>query len=165
MRKFLTTFLILGFLISYLPALAQKIGYIDFNKVVNQSNIGKRYQSKLKPDANRINKRLKEIDSKLTKLYRDINSSVLSDAIKKKKMEDIRKLEMEKLQLVREFQMKKAKLEKELLIKIGKVIKEYAEKNKYDLILTGGFERGILYIGDKIDITNDVLKYINKKLK
>ena len=80
-------------------------------------------------------------------------------------MEEYQKLLKKRQMVFMQFQKEKMKVEQELLKKIGKVLKEYAEKNKYDLILTGNFQNGVLFIGDKINITQDVLNYINKKLK
>ncbi len=158
--------LIVGFLfLSFNSSFAQKIGYLDLNYILNKSKIGQRYSSQLKPKLKKAEQQLKTVEAKLKKLEKELNSSLLSDEVKKEKFVEYQKL-LQKRQLIYiNFQREKAKVEKELLKKIGKVIKEYAEKNKYDLILTGNFQNGILYIGDKVNITKDILNYINKKLK
>ncbi len=165
MKKFLFS-LIVGFLfLSFNSSFAQKIGYLDLNYILNKSKIGQRYSSQLKPKLKKAEQQLKTIEAKLRKLEKELNSSLLSDEIKKKKFVEYQNLLQKRQSIYINFQREKAKVEKELLKKIGKVIKEYAEKNKYDLILTGSFQNGILYIGDKINITKDILNYVDKKLK
>ena len=165
MRKYVGVFLILGFLMSAMPALAQKIGYVDFNKILNQSKIGKRYIGKMKSVASTYERKIKNVERKMMKIDKELRSSVVSKDVKVKKISELQKLQQQRIKLLQEYQKKKAQLERNLLLKIGKVIKEYAEKNKFDLILTGGLERGILFYSNRIDITRDVLNYVNKKLR
>ncbi len=165
MKKFFFS-LIVGFLLlSFNSSFAQKIGYLDLNYILNKSKIGQRYSSQLKPKLKKAEQQLKTVEAKLKKLEKELNSSLLSDEVKKKKFVEYQNLLQKRQSIYISFQREKAKVEKELLKKIGKVIKEYAEKNKYDLILTGNFQNGILYIGDKVNITKDILNYIDKKLK
>ena len=163
-KKFLSLIVALLF-VSFSSSFAQKIGYIDFNYIVNKSKIGQRYSAQLKPKLKKAEQELKNIETRLKKLQKELNSSLLSDEVKRKKMEEYQKLLKKRQMVFMQFQKEKMKVEQELLKKIGKVLKEYAEKNKYDLILTGNFQNGVLFIGDKINITQDVLNYINKKLK
>ncbi len=165
MKKFIFSLITVFLFSSFSSSFAQKIGYLDLNYILNKSKIGQRYSSQLKPKLKKAEQRLKTIEAKLRKLEKELNSSLLSDEIKKKKFIEYQNLLQKRQSIYINFQKEKAKVEKELLKKIGKVIKEYAEKNKYDLILTGSFQNGILYIGNKINITKDILNYVNKKLK
>jgi outer membrane protein len=165
MKKLFSMLLVVGFLLSSISAYAEKIGYIDMDKVMQQSRIGKRYTSILKAEARKVEKQVKSIDAQIKKLSKDLQSSVLSNAIKNKKAQELNKLLMKKAKLIQEFQMKQLKMNRELVLKIAKVVKEYAEKNKYDLILAGGLDKGILFYSDKVDITNEILRYVNQKLK
>ncbi|RUM58678.1 MAG: hypothetical protein DSY60_01260 [Persephonella sp.] len=165
MKKFLFS-LIVGFLfLSFNSSFAQKIGYLDLNYILNKSKIGQRYSSQLKPKLKKAEQQLKTIEAKLRKLDKELKSSLLSEEVKRRKYIQYQNLLQERQSIYINFQREKVKVEKELLNKIGKVIKEYAEKNKYDLILTGNFQNGVLYIGDKINITKDILNYIDKRLK
>ena len=165
MKKFLALFMVLGLLISFSNSFAQKIGYVDFQMILNKSNIGKRYMKKLEPKKRRAEGQINKINAQMKKLFKELQSPVLSDNVKKQKYGKLQKLDMQRKQIFLSFQKEKMKVERELVGKIAKVIKEYAEKNRFDLILTGGFERGILYIGNSINITQDLLNYINKKLR
>ena len=166
MKKTLLSFLLIGFLVlSYSYSFAQKIGYVDLNYILNKSKIGQKYTSQLKPKLKKAEQQIRSIEVKLKKLNNELNSSLLSKEVKQQKLTEYRNLLQKRQEIFMKFQKEKMKAEQTLLKKIGGVIKEYAEKNKFDLILTGNFQNGVLFIGDKINITKDVLNYINKKLK
>jgi Skp family chaperone for outer membrane proteins len=119
----------------------------------------------MKSVASTYERKIKNVERKMMKIDKELRSSVVSKDVKVKKISELQKLQQQRIKLLQEYQKKKAQLERNLLLKIGKVIKEYAEKNKFDLILTGGLERGILFYSNRIDITRDVLNYVNKKLR
>lgn len=56
-----------------------------------------------------------------------------------------------------------AKLTKSSLLKLNAFLKEYGKKNGYDIILIANNSGTIAYAKDKYDITDDVLKDINKQ--
>lgn len=56
-----------------------------------------------------------------------------------------------------------AKLTKTALMKLNTFLKEYGKKNGYDMILIANNSGTIAYAKDQYDITEDVLKDINKQ--
>jgi outer membrane protein len=55
------------------------------------------------------------------------------------------------------------KYRNEINIQINKYVEEYAKENNYDVILGGNGSGNIMYLKNDINITDDVLVYINKK--
>ena len=47
--------------------------------------------------------------------------------------------------------------------RINGYAKEYGKENNYNLILSSGNQQSVLFADEKIDITNNLLVYINKK--
>ena len=144
---------------------AQKIGSIKLNEIVKNSKIGQRYMSILKSKSDDVKKQLRSLELKASKISREISSSVLSEEVKNQKRIEFENLRRKAQMVISKFQQEKAKLEQELLGKLKDVIKEFGDKKGYDLILVEDINSGIIYSNKSIDITNELIMYINKKLK
>ena len=165
MKKIFVSLFIGLLFLSFNYSFAQKVGYIKLDYIVKNSKIGKEYRSKILPKLNRAQRQVKSIEAKLKKLQKELNSSLLSEKVKRQKEAEFQKLLQERQMIIIRYQQERNKAEMSLLQRISKVLKEYGDKKKFDIILTGGFLNGVLYIGDKVDITQDFLKYLNKRIK
>ncbi len=147
-----------------------KIGYVDLNRALNQSREGKKaikiLKDMLKANEERINKKADEIK----KLEEEIakQASILNpDAIKEKKEEHeklVRDFQRLRKDSQDEFQKKQSdfvqkiyKDMREILVKIGK-------KEGYTVIFERN-EGGILYISEKLDLTDKLIRKFNKSSK
>jgi len=61
------------------------------------------------------------------------------------------------------FQELSTKFTKEVNDRLNEYIKEYAESKGYDLILGSAGQGNVMYIKDDMNITEDLIKYVNKK--
>ena len=141
-----------------------KFGYVDVFKVFNDYNKTKDFDQKLQEKKDKAAGELDKKKEELIKLQNKL--SLLKDKKKEKQEKALIEAAGEYKGLERsvETDIRKERDEKmkEIIKDIDKVVKEYAEKNKYDLILN---QNAVLY-GNKVkDITSDILKEANKSYK
>ena len=137
-----------------------KFGYVDLSHLFDDYYKTKEYDKVLEAKNSEFEK---ESNAKLDKI-REAQSklSLLKEQEKAKLEEDIEKMKNELLEYNKQ---KKADLSKdrnekirEILLEIEKVASEYAQKEKYDLILNDR----VLIWGDKSnDLTEPILKILN----
>ena len=79
--------------------------------------------------------------------------------IMKKEIEEYNRNSNEYSRLIED---EKDKVSKSFLVEINKVLSDYAEKNQIDMI----FSSSQMLIGkSSLDVTDDILKSVNKKIK
>jgi outer membrane protein len=138
-----------------------KFGSIDVQKVLNESDAGKKAKSDLE---SLIKTRQSSIDEKgkaIEKLRADIEkqASVLSADARKNKEDELEKLLREYQRIVQDSQTEIKKKEGEftetILREVRELIEKIGEEEVYTLIIEKGM---ILYSNKGIDITDSVLK-------
>ena len=146
--KFLLTALLIMVSVN-LTANAATIGYADFDKVITQYSYARNA--------------FKDIDGKLTELQqyvidKDKQYKAIDSPIQKKTFEE---------QIQREFKTKeervynlKVQKEKEIRDAILNASKAVAASKKLDVIL----DYGVIYAGG-VDVTNDIIQYLNTQKK
>lgn len=162
------------FVVFFLSVNAQseeiKIGYVDFNKALNESENGKNATRVLEDFIkNKKNiyvekeKEIKELDEELKK-----QASVLSPESRKNKEDQLSKMYIDYQRLARdiqeEIQKKESELTQEIQKDLVKIIVEIGKKEGYTVILERGVS-GILYSQDKLDMTDRVIKKYNESSK
>ena len=165
MKKYLFSLLVGLLLLSFNNSFAQKVGYIKMEEIIKKSKIGQEYRRKIEPKLNKAKMEVKKIENKLKKLQKELSSSLLSEKVKRQKEIEFQRLLQQRQMIIAKYQQERDKAEINLVRNISKALKEYGNKNNFDVILTGGFINGVLYVGEKIDITQDFLKFLNKKTK
>ncbi len=148
---------------------AVKFGAIDIQKILNESEAGKKAKNDLE---GLIKSKQTTIDEKgrvVEKLKADIEkqASVLSADARRTKEEELEKLIREYQRLVQdsqsEIKKKEADLTESILKDIKDLIEKTGEENDYALILEKGM---VLYSSKGIDITDAILKkYDESKAK
>jgi outer membrane protein len=160
------TFCCLFFALIMLPvssraADAIKFGSIDVQKVLNESETGKKAKSDLET---LIKTRQSNIDEKgkaIEKLKTDVEkqASVLSSEARKNKEDELEKLLREYQRIVQDSQAEIKKKEGEftdtILREIRELIEKIGEEEWYTLVIERGM---VLYSNKGIDITDSVLK-------
>ena len=141
--------------------------FIDIDYILNNSNYGK----SIILDLEKLKKKNTEkitINKKNIKLKKDIknkNKNILSEDKLKEDInnfnKEVKKYQTEKKNLLIDFDKeKKNKLEK-FLKEINPIIQEFMAENSIDIVL----EKKQIFVGNSDnDITNDILKLINKNL-
>jgi len=144
-----------------------KVGYINLQRLVNESRMGKAARA----DIQKMRKQREEIVS--NKLW-EVNNlkSLLTEkgakmdpAEKRNKIEALRKAYKEYQRLLADAKEDILREDRELVAIILKkadgVLKRVAKKRKYTIILKD--PKAIGYLDPSVDITDEVLKGLNKK--
>ena len=155
---------------SLLAAEALKIGCIDFQRVLNESDAGKKAKADLETLVKSKQSTIDEKGKTIEKMKGDLEkqASVLSADAKKSKEEELEKNLREYQRLVQDSQTEVKKKELELtdaIIKdMRKIVEKIGEDEGYTLIMerTGGM---VLYSKKDIDITDAVIKKYNQSKK
>ena len=159
---------ILFFFIFTSVSYADSTYFVDFKFVLNESNAGKEAQKFLK---NKLDKGIKSLQSKEKKIQEEEKKiiqqkKVVSADEYKKSVTDLRlkvsKLQKERNNLISEVGKQRAKARQELLKNLNPIIKEYMQEKKIRIVLD---KKSLLLADENLDITNDIMSLLNKKLK
>jgi len=136
---------------------------VDTNKVIRESKFIAKAQSELRRELEKYQKLIQEKQKELTRLKKSLESKVLSEKAKEKKVKRIEQLEEElrKLQVEAQSKLsrKKAELERMVFEKVIKVVKAIAKKRKIKAVFDCN---SMLYWDKSIDITSEVLRELDK---
>jgi len=142
-----------------------KFGAVDVQKVLNESESGKKAKSDLESLIKSKQTFIDEKGKAIEKLKNDIEkqASVLSADARKNKEEELEKIVREYQRLVQDSQAdvkkKEAELTETILKEIQDLIQKIGEEEGYVMI----FERGmVIYSNKGIDLTDTVLKKFNE---
>ena len=170
MKKFFKIILV-AVLMSFVSAnfsFADTPYYIDFSKVLNQSKAGKQAQDFLKTKFESESKKFSQEEKKLKKEETDIISKkkLINNEEYQKKVEALRKkvsqLQKNKQNSLKDIAKLRSKARTELLKNLNPLMEDYMEKNKIRIVL----DKKSILLGDvKLDITDEIIKLLDKKLK
>ncbi|HBR14885.1 MAG TPA: hypothetical protein DD723_04990 [Candidatus Omnitrophica bacterium] len=142
----------------------KKIGYVDLSKLFDEYEKTKEYDKVLETKTKEFEA---ERNAKIEKI-REVQGKVglLADEEKKKTEEEMEKLKADLLEFDRQKKtdLTKERNEKirEILLEIEKIVSDYAEKEKYSVILN---DRVLIFGDPSMNVTEDVLKVLNDKSK
>ena len=163
-----TTFIAILFL-SFQSYLFSDVPYfIDFKYILNQSKAGNEAQNylkkKLNDGINSLKKKedaIKEEEKKIIKQRKLISAEEY-----KKKVNELRdkvsKLQKDRDNLFETVSKQRAKARSELLKNLNPIIKEYMKEKKIRMVLD---KKSLLLADENLDITKDIVKILNNKLK
>nr|WP_320191741.1 OmpH family outer membrane protein [uncultured Desulfobacter sp.] len=145
---------------------ANKVGYINLDRLVKESNMGKAAMENInrlrKEKQAMINQKLQTINE--IKINLESEADLLKDQEKKDRVEELNTLIKEYKRIVADAKEEIAKEDRELVAQILKkadgALKKVAKKNKFTMILKD--PNAIGYLDKSVDITEDVLKELNK---
>ena len=165
MKKFFTILLLFTFAITTYSSAMEKFAYVDVQKIMNQSKVGKKLKKEIESSIKGYEKRFQNLQKKIENIQKQLESPVLSEKGKEKKREEIRTLQRQFVQLQMEAEQKlnqkKAQAEKKMVDDLRKIVKKYSDKKGIDIVFFGGLQNGILYADKSIDITLDILRLYN----
>lgn len=145
---------------------ADKVGYINLDRLVKESNMGKAAMENIsrlrKEKQGMINQKLQTINE--IKINLESEADLLKDQEKKDRVEELNTMIKEYKRIVADAKEEIAKEDRELVAQILKkadgALKKVAKKNKFTMILKD--PNAIGYLDESVDITEDVLKELNK---
>jgi len=146
-----------------------KLGYIDMQRALNSSEAGKEAKEQL---AARVKKYQDEINAKqeeIKKLKDDLEKQgmLLSESARASKEKDYQQRLKEFQRFTKdaqdELQGKDEEYTRKILEGMESVIQEFGRKNGYSFIFVKN--EGMLFVDEKADVTEEVLKIFNASRK
>ncbi len=151
------------------PSLAENtIAFIDIDKIINQSEFGKKSYKKIDDDFVKENKKLLKIEKDLISKEQEIlkQKNILSKEELNKKIVDLKKEinDFKKKRQLTNDKYNKMKLDKtnDMVQSLNVILSKYADDNKISLVIQKKF---IVIAKSGLDITSEVLEIFNKKFK
>jgi len=141
-----------------------KIGYVNSDRVLRESNAAKVAQTKLEAEFGKREKDMRDLETKLRgaadKLEKD--APMLSEAERTRRQRDLVEQDRDLQRKKREFQEDLTQRKNEELSavveKANKVIKQIFDNEKYDLIL-----QDAVHFSPRVDITKKVIDALNSQ--
>ena len=167
-KKNLIYILIIFFSTISLSESNENIAYIDLDNIVKNTKAGKSIIDKLKVSKDTALKKFEKKEKALKKVEEDINKqkNVLSKEELKNKISDFRKeiasFRNDREKLINDFNIKKIQEFDKFFKKITPIIGEYVEQKNIDIVLD---KKNIFLANKNNDITNEIIKLIDEKIK
>lgn len=168
MRKLIIAFCLLMLLPS--AAYAElKIGVINFEGIVTQSDYGKRARQKMESKVKGIEASMQQAQQELEKFQQELGkqSMALSQEAQKEKIAQYRQkviaFEEKRRQSQQEIQQAEREIFQPVIELLVKVTQDYARKNGYNLMLNA--KSSVIFAGDGLDLTMPILEAFNKASK
>lgn len=142
--------------------------YVDFKYILNNSLAGKQAQQTLQKKLNNGIKQLKAKETKIQSDEKEIikQKKVISADEYKKRVTTLRKkvalLQKERDDLLNGVAKQKTKARSELLKNLNPLIKDFMQEKKIRMVID---KKSILLADETLDLTQEIIKRLNKKLK
>ena len=141
-----------------------KIGYVNSERILRETNLAKAAETKLQAEFSRREKALLDLETKMRgaaeKLDRD--SPALSEAERGRRQRELIEQDRDLQRKRREFNEDVAQRKNEelsaVIEKANKVIKQIFEQEKYDLIV-----QDAIHASPRVDITKKVIDALNNQ--
>ena len=169
MKQIKAFILVLAFILLNNPNLKADVPYyLDFKYILNKSDAGKKAQVFLK---NKLEKGIKNIQAKEKKIQEEEKKIIQQKKIitpeeYKKKVTDLRskvsKLQKERNTLLETVSKQRSKARNELLKNLNPIIADFMKEKKIRMVVD---KKSLLLADENLDITNDIMAILNKKLK
>lgn len=163
-------FILISFLFTSSISSAQtppKIAYVDLQKVLDESNEGKRVKGIINKEIEEKSKEAEKLRAELQNLQEDYKKSVhlLKDEARREKENLIQDKEKDLRRFISDFRedikKKEQSYSNEIIKEIVGVVKQLGEEQGYLLILEKNFS-SIIYGASNIDLTNVILQKYNQ---
>ena len=144
-----------------------KLGFVDVQKVLNESAKGKEAKAKLEKEREAKQKEVRAKEEEIKKLEADLQKqgAVLSEVARRERQEAINRKILDLRRLFEDFnrdlQKRETELLNEILREIRKVVVAYGKEQHYTLILEA--QSGIIYASQGADLTDEVLAAFNQQ--
>ena len=146
----------------------EKIVYVDMNSLINNSKAGTSINNQMKKILDKNNSEYQSLEKKLRQEEKDLlNKKNVLDPNKYKDevnifKNKINKLKIERNKEIEDIKKRNVKAKNELVSIISEILAKYSAENQIKLVLN----KESIILGIKtIDITNEVLTLLDKKVK
>lgn len=165
MKHLVKTLLPVLFALTVTPALAEfKIGFVNGQRVVNESPQAKRAKQKLEKEFEKRDQELQQLSKRLQSMQENLEKNGVTMAESERRTK-----EREFGELNRDFQRKQREFREDLNLRqneemagiferANKIIKQIAEADKFDLIV-----QEAVYFSPRIDVTDKVIKALSSE--
>ena len=164
----LTKILLIYFILTINAYSNEKIVYVDMNSLINSSKAGTSINNQMKKVLDKNNSEYQSLEKKLLQEEKDLlNKKNVLDPNKYKDevnifKNKINKLKIERNKEIEDIQKRNVKAKNELVNIITKILAKYSAENQITLVLN----KESIILGIKtIDITNEILTLLDKKVK
>ena len=163
-------FVIIFFILFFVPKslIAENLHFIDFKYILNESNAGKKAQNFLKSKLENGIKKLKDKELKIQEEEKKIiqQKKIISAEEYKKKVTELRSkvsiLQKERNTLLNDVAKQRSKAKSELLRNLNPILETYMKDKRIRIVLD---KKSILLADENLNITKDIMKILNQKLK
>ena len=167
--KIIKSLLLITLILLSLQKLNAEIPYfVDFKYILNESIAGKKAQDYLKSKLNNGIKKLKDQEKKLQEEEKKViqQKKLISPEEYKKKVTELRNkvssLQKDRNNLLESVAKERSKARGELLKNLNPILKEYMKEKNIRIIVD---KKSILLADENLDLTDEIIKILNKKLK
>lgn len=144
------------------------IVFIDIDKVIYQSDLGKKLNKEITENIekdekklNNIEKKLKEKENEIVKQQNILSKEELNKKIKDLKVE-ISDFNKKKRSINDKYRKQRLQQTNSMVTSLNKILSEYANENSISLIIQ---KKNIVIGKSALDITNQILEVFNNKVK
>ena len=143
-----------------------KIGYVDFQKIVDSWPEAKQNMETLEAQYEEVQKELDQRDQEIQEWNKDLEArkSLMSDEQKKLKEEEYQQMVKSYMETFKDkrtrLEEKKKSVLEEVRNKVKAVVQDVAERNGYSFIMR---KQDLVYASEKYNITDEVIADLAKK--
>ncbi len=147
-----------------------KIGLVDVQRVITQSQQGKEARSKIEAEAREKQKEIDVQENEIKKIEAELQkqTALLSPAARREKEEAlqrrIRDLRRTTEDINRDLAKKEGELANQILREIAEVVRAYGEEKGYTLIIERS-QGGVLYGSKGVDVSEEIIQRLNGRQK
>lgn len=145
-----------------------KVGYVDVQKAIEQTTMGKKAKEDMKKEAEKRNKELEKKKADIDKMREDIEKkrSVLAEEAFAKRaqelQEEMQKFNQQAAKAQTDLQKKEGELLEPIVKKVKSVIEKIAKDKGFNLVIQNPNAQIVLYASSETDLTDDVVKAFEK---
>jgi outer membrane protein len=167
-----TSLLILSSVLLLAPASLQaqeiKLGYVDLQRALNDSEAGKQAKEKFKAEVDKAEQSLEKRKTEVEKLKEELEKKGLllneeqRDSLERDYRDKLGDFERVYKNLQQELQIRDRQLTGRILEGLREVVQSVGEQGSYTVILEGN-NTVVLYGAKAIDLTDTIIKAYNQK--
>ena len=146
----------------------EKIAFIDIDKIINQSVVGKKSFKKIDDDYEKEKKKLINLENELVSKEQEIlkQKNILSEEELKKKIvnlkNEIENFQKKRISINEKFNKIKLNQTNNMVKSLNAILSKFSDENKISLII----QKKYIVIGKSgLDITDKILEIFNNEVK
>jgi len=172
-RNYLIAAAVLLAVVAFAPAAhAQKVGFVDFSQILDNTDEGRRINQKIQGKGQDLELRYKELQLELQKMQKELldQKDVLSEDAFREKYTALQQKAADSQQAFQKDQMDaekfKVELVKAFVDKVKGIAQQVAKSDGYSLVVLNMEEMNtgvsvVLYGDESVNLTNKVIRQLN----